>query len=82
VHASGEMFVTGRITKTDHKNSDSFCAFVGQFMQTVTQSAEYHGQKIVMVVDNFIIQHSQKTTKFLEQYSDQLILFAPPTDSP
>ncbi|HUH96686.1 MAG TPA: transposase, partial [Anaerolineales bacterium] len=57
-------------------------AFVGQFMQAVTQSPAYHGQQIVMVVDNFIIQHSQKTTRFLEQYSHQLILFALPTYSP
>ena len=66
----------------DHKNSVAFCAFVKQFMQTVTQSTEYHGQKIVLVVDNFIIHHSQKTMQFLEQYADQLVLFALPTYSP
>ncbi len=66
----------------EHKNSDGFCAFVRQFMQTVTQSPEYHGQPIVLVVDNFIIHHSQKTLKFLEQYADQLVLFALPTYSP
>lgn len=66
----------------DHKNSVAFCTFVQQFIQTITQSREYHGQKIVWVVDNFIIHHSKKTTKFLEQYSDQLILFALPTYSP
>jgi transposase len=66
----------------EHKNSDGFCAFVKQFMQTITQSPEYHGQPIVLVVDNFIIHHSQKTLKFLEQYADQLALFALPTYSP
>jgi transposase len=66
----------------EHKNSDGFCAFVKQFMQAVTLSPEYHGQQIVLVVDNFIIHHSQKTLKFLEQYADQLILFALPTYSP
>jgi len=66
----------------EHKNSAGFCAFVEQFMQTVTQSAEYHGQKIVLVVDNFIIHHSHKTLKFLEKYADQLVLFALPTYSP
>lgn len=66
----------------EHKNSDGFCAFVKHVMQTVTQSPEYHGQQIVLVVDNFIIHHSQKTLKFLEQYADQLVLFALPTYSP
>ncbi len=77
-------YITGKTLQriADHKNSDSFCAFVEQFMRTVIQSPDYHGQKIVMVVDNFIIHHSQKTTKFLEQYADQLVLFALPTYSP
>jgi transposase len=66
----------------DHKNSAGFCAFVEQFMHSVTQSPEYHGQKIVLVVDNFRIHHSQKTMEFLEQYADQLVLFALPTYSP
>ena len=51
-------------------------------MQTVTQSPDYHGQKIILVVDNFRIHHSNKTLAFLEQYADQLILFALPTYSP
>jgi transposase len=66
----------------EHKNSDGFCAFAKQFMQAVTLSPEYRGQQIVLVVDNFIIHHSQKTLKFLEQYADQLVLFALPTYSP
>jgi putative transposase len=66
----------------EHKNSAGFCAFVEQFMQTVTHSPAYHGQKIVLVVDNFIIHRSQKTLKFLEQSADQLVLFALPTYSP
>lgn len=77
-------YLTGKTLHriADHKNSACFCDFVEQFMRTITQSPDYHGQKIVMVVDNFIIHHSQKTMKFLEQYSDQLILFALPTYSP
>ena len=51
-------------------------------METVTQSPEYHGQKIVLVVDNFIIHHSQKTLQFLKKYAKQLVLFALPTYSP
>jgi transposase len=77
-------FVSGQTVHRveDHKNSAGFCAFVEQFMQTVTQAPDYRGQKIVLVVDNFIIHHSQKTRKFLEQYAHQLILFALPTYSP
>ena len=66
----------------ERKNSAGFCAFIEQFMQSVTQSPDYHGQQIVMVVDNFRIHHSKKTLAFLEQYADQLILFALPTYSP
>jgi len=66
----------------EHKNSAGFCAFLEQFLQTITQSPQYHGQKIVLVIDNFIIHHSQKTRKSLEPYADQLILFSLPTYSP
>lgn len=66
----------------EHKNSAGFCAFIEQFMQTVTQAPEYHDQKIVLVVDNFIIHRSHKTEAFLEKYKDQLRLFLLPTYSP
>jgi len=77
-------YITGKTLHRieDHKNSAGFCAFVEQFMKTVTQSPDYHGQKIVWVVDNFIIHHSRKTIQFLEQYADQLVIFALPTYSP
>jgi transposase len=66
----------------ERKNSVGFCAFIEQFMQTVTQAPDYHGQKIVVVVDNFIIHRSRKTQDFLEKYKDQLVLFMLPTYSP
>lgn len=66
----------------ERKNSAGFCAFIEQFMQTVIQAPEYHGQKIVLVVDNFIIHRSRKTQAFLEKYKDQLRLFMLPTYSP
>ncbi len=66
----------------DHKNSAGFCAYVKQFMQTVTQSPDYHGQKIILVVDNFRIHSSRKTLEFLQPYANQLMLFALPTYSP
>lgn len=66
----------------ERKNSIGFCAFIEQFMQTVTQAPSYQGQKIVLVVDNFIIHRSRKTQDFLEKYKDQLVLFMLPTYSP
>lgn len=66
----------------ERKNSVGFCAFIEQFMQTVTQAPDYHGQKIVVVVDNFIIHRSRKTQEFLEKYRDHLLLFLLPTYSP
>ena len=66
----------------ERKNSVGFCAFIEQFMQTVTQAPEYQGQKIILVVDNFIIHRSRKTQEFLAQYEDRLLLFMLPTYSP
>ncbi len=51
-------------------------------MHTVTCAPDYQGQKIVLVVDNFIIHHSKKTLQFLKQYAAQLLVFALPTYSP
>jgi transposase len=77
-------YVSGQIVHRieERKNSVGFCAFIEQFMQTVTQAPAYHGQKIVLVVDNFVIHRSQKTQQFLEKYADQLLLFRLPTYSP
>jgi transposase len=66
----------------EHKDSASFCAFVEQFMQTVIQSPDYHGQRIILVVDNFRIHTSKKTLEFLKKYAEQLTLFMLPTYSP
>jgi transposase len=66
----------------ERKNSVGFCTFIEQFMQTVTRAPEYHGQKIVLVLDNFIIHRSRKTQEFLQKYADQLLLFMLPTYSP
>lgn len=44
----------------ERKNRVVFCALVEQFMQTLTQAPDYHGQKIVVVVDNFIIHRRRK----------------------
>jgi len=66
----------------ERKNSLGFCAFIEQFMQTVTQAPDYHSQKIILVVDNFIIHRSRKTREFLAQYADRLLLFMLPTYSP
>jgi transposase len=77
-------YVSGRTVHRmeERKNSVGFCAFIEQFMQTVIQAPEYHGQKIVLVVDNFIIHRSHKTQDFLEKYKEQLVLFMLPTYSP
>jgi transposase len=77
-------YVSGRTVHRieERKNSAGFCDFIEQFIQTVTQAPDYHGQKIVLVVDNFIIHHSRKTQEFLKKYADQLLLFMLPTYSP
>jgi len=77
-------YVSGQMVHRieERKNSVGFCAFIEQFMQIVTQAPDYHGQKIILVVDNFIIHHSRKTQEFLAQYADRLLLFLLPTYSP
>jgi putative transposase len=77
-------YVSGRTLHRieEHKNSAGFCAFIEHFMQTVMQAPDYYGQKIVLVVDNFIIHHSRQTQEFLEKYADRLLLFMLPTYSP
>lgn len=77
-------YVSGRTIHRieEHKDSAGFCAFLEQFMQTVIGSPNYHGQKIVLVIDNFRIHRSKKTLEFLQKYTDQLLLFALPTYSP
>lgn len=77
-------YITGKTLHRieEHKNSEAFCAFLQQFMQAILNSPDYQGQKIVLVADNYRIHYSQKTLKFLEQYADQLVLFALPTYSP
>lgn len=77
-------YVSGQMVHRieERKNSIGFCAFIEQFMQTVTKASDYHGQKIVLVVDNFIIHRSRKTQEFLAQYADRLLLFMLPTYSP
>jgi transposase len=77
-------YVSGQTVQRmeERKNSASFCAFIEQFMQTVTQAPDYHDQKIVLVVDNFSIHRSRKTQDFLQKYKDQLVLFMLPTYSP
>jgi hypothetical protein len=77
-------YVSGRTIHRieEHKDTAGFCAFVEQFMRTVSGLPDYHGQKIVLVVDNFRIHQSKKTLEFLKKYADRILLFALPTYSP
>lgn len=51
-------------------------------MSAGKSSAASKSIRTVLVIDNFVIHHSQKTEQFLEQYADQLEPFALPTCSP
>ena len=75
---------TGAITRLirERKNSESFCALVEQIIETYCPGAQWHGPKVVLVVDNFIIHRSKVTSKLLERYADRLELCELPTYAP
>jgi len=77
-------FISGQLTHRigDHKNSDEFCALIEQIVQEYCPGDAYTGPKVGLVVDNFIIHHSQKTQAVLAQYADRLTLVPLPTYAP
>ena len=77
-------FSTGQLTfrLNERKNSDGFCALVEQLVQDYRPGDSYHGPRLVLVVDNFIIHRSQKTSAVLATYAERLTVFALPTYSP
>ena len=70
--ASGEMIYH----LGDHKNSDHFCALVERIIATLWPGETWAGPLVVLVVDNYIIHHSKKTTKLLQRYADRLKVVA------
>ena len=48
------------------KNSVGFCALIEQIVQAYCPGEDYAGPKIGLVVDNYIIHRSKKTTAVLE----------------
>lgn len=77
-------FITGQVTRHigERKNSDHFCALVEQVIQQYCPGETWQGLKVVLVVDNYIIHRSKKTTAVLARYADRLTVVALPTYSP
>lgn len=77
-------FMTGKLTYRvdEHKNSDGFCALIEQVVADYCPGEEYHGPKIGLVVDNFIIHRSKKTLACLEKYADRIEIIPLPTYAP
>jgi transposase len=77
-------FITGQVTRHigERKNSDHFCALVEQVVQQYCPGETWHGPKVVLVVDNYIIHRSKKTNAVLACYADRLTVVALPTYSP
>jgi putative transposase len=76
--------ISGQLTFriNERKNSDGFCALLEQLIQDYCPGDSYDGPQLVLVVDNFIIHRSQKTSAVLARYADRLTVFALPTYSP
>jgi putative transposase len=77
-------FITGQLTYRvgERKNSDGFCALVEQVVAEYCPVGDYHGPKIGLVVDNYIIHRSKKTLACLEKYADRLEIIPLPTYAP
>ena len=77
-------FITGQLTRLigERKNSDHFCAFVEQVVQHYCPGETWQGPQVVLVVDNYIIHRSKKTSAVLAGYADRLTVVALPTYSP
>jgi transposase len=77
-------FTTGQLTHHigERKNSDNFIRLVEQVVATYCPGETWHGPKVVLVIDNYIIHRSQKTTTALLKYADRLEVVALPTYSP
>jgi putative transposase len=77
-------FMTGQVTHHigEHKDSDGFILLVEQIVQTYCPGETWHGPKVRLVIDNYIIHRSQKTTAVLTKYADRLCVVALPTYSP
>lgn len=77
-------YITGQVTRLigERKNSDYFCALVEQLVEQYCPGEAWQGPQVVLVVDNYIIHRSKKTTTILERYADRLTIMALPTYSP
>lgn len=77
-------FMTGEITYHigERKNSDGFILLVEQIVQNYCPGETWHGPKVVLVIDNYIIHRSKKTAAVLAKYADRLCVVALPTYSP
>jgi putative transposase len=77
-------FMTGRVSHQigEHKDSDGFIGLVEQIVQDYCPGETWPGPKVVLVIDNYIIHHSKKTTAVLTKYADRLTVVALPTYSP
>ena len=77
-------FITGLVTQLigERKNSDHFCALVERVVQQYCPGETWQGPKVALVVDNYIIHRSKKTTALLTRYADRLTVVALPTYSP
>ena len=77
-------FITGQLTGhiSEHKDSTGFISLIEQIVADYCPAEDYTGPKIGLVVDNYIIHRSKKTTVVLEKYADRLFIVPLPTYSP
>lgn len=77
-------FMNGRVTHqiTEHKDSNGFIALVEAIVQAYCPGETWQGPKVALVIDNYIVHRSKKSSAVLEKYTDRLTVVPLPTYSP
>lgn len=77
-------YLTGQVTRHlgEHKDSLGFIALLQEIVATYCLGPHWQGPPVVLVVDNYIIHRSRKTSQVLAGYADRLCVVALPTYAP
>lgn len=77
-------YLTGQLTHYlgEHKDSLGFITLLQQIVATYCPGPHWEGPPVVLVMDNYIIHRSHKTSQVLAGYADRLCVVGLPTYSP
>jgi hypothetical protein len=75
---------TGQVIRhiSEHKDSSGFIALLERIVAGCCPGPRWDGPPVVLVVDNYIIHRSRKTSPVLARYADRLCVVGLPTYAP